>query len=153
MTATAVPTEVDPLVPHRFQRSQEKAWQCRCGKNHKSRVHHDGRPTRPGRRHAPASPGTVAAAHLQPGQVVWTSAVVGTDFGLPLVEPTRGQDAVARTVRSHLRESGGTVVRFTDGHKTRPVRGSVVFLLAEMATRPSTACNSVDETTPDETTG
>lgn len=127
MTTTPAPELLDPDRPHPFRRGPERSWRCLCGKNHKSRVHHGGQQatgtTTAGR--------TVAAARAAPGTVVLTTDVTGTDFGLPLVDPTRGRGGFTRTVRSHLRESGGTVVRFTDGSKTRPLNGRTVFTLAE----------------------
>ena len=77
----------------------------------------------------------VQTSHLRPGQRVWTTAgTVGTDFGLPLVatvhSPRARCGATTREVRSVLRESGGTVVRFTDGSKTRPIHGRTTWLEA-----------------------
>lgn len=64
---------------------------------------------------------TRSTAHLEPGDRVVTSDIVGTDFDLPVVEPTsrRFHHREVREVRSVV----GGVVRFTDGTKTRRLHG------------------------------
>jgi hypothetical protein len=74
---------------------------------------------------------TVSTSHLAAGESVLTSDVVGTDFGLPLVRPTRTrQGSRVRTVRSRCRASGGVVVWFTDGTKTPPLHGRTSWIVA-----------------------
>jgi hypothetical protein len=109
------------------------AWVCECGKSRNSSVHTGQRGTHPRRTGSPPPARTVAASYLQAGQLVVTTDVVGTDFDLPLVEPTRTHSGFVRSVRSRLRESGGTVVRFTDGTKTRPLNGHTVFIVVPPA--------------------
>jgi hypothetical protein len=54
---------------------------------------------------------TVSTSNLTAGEPVLTSDVVGTDFGLPLVRPTRSrQGSRVRVVRSRCRAHGGVVV-------------------------------------------
>jgi hypothetical protein len=75
---------------------------------------------------------TVATTNLAGGEPVLTSDVVGTDFGLPLVQPTRRRGAGrVRIVRSRCRAHGGVVVWFTDGTKTPPLHGRTSWILAE----------------------
>jgi hypothetical protein len=75
---------------------------------------------------------TVPTSHLPAGEPVLTTDVVGTDFGLPLVRPTkRRQGGRVRVVRSHCKAHGGVVVWFTDGTKTPPLHGRTTWLLAE----------------------
>lgn len=75
---------------------------------------------------------TASTIHLEPGTVVLTTGQVGTDFGLPLVEPThRRRGTYPRTVRAHHQSRGGHVVWFTDGTKTPPLHGRTAWLLAE----------------------
>jgi hypothetical protein len=75
---------------------------------------------------------TVPTSHLPAGEPVLTTDVVGTDFGLPLVRPTkRRQGSRVRVVRSHCKAHGGVVVWFTDGTKTPPLHGRTTWLLAE----------------------
>ena len=75
---------------------------------------------------------TVATSHLAAGEPVLTSDVVGTDFGLPLVRPTRStQGSRVRVVRSRCRAHGGVVVWFTDGTKTPPLHGRTSWIMAE----------------------
>jgi hypothetical protein len=77
---------------------------------------------------------TVPIVHLLPGQLVYTSAVAGQDFGLPLVEPNlRLRGRVVRQVRNSVKCQGGHVVWFTDGTKTRPLHGRAVLRIAEPA--------------------
>jgi hypothetical protein len=75
---------------------------------------------------------TVPTSRLSAGEPVLTSDVVGTDFGLPLVRPTktRGESRV-RVVRSRCRAHGGVVVWFTDGTKTPPLHGRTTWIVAE----------------------
>ena len=74
---------------------------------------------------------TVPTSRLSAGEPVLTSDVVGTDFGLPLVRPTktRGESRV-RVVRSRCRAHGGVVVWFTDGTKTPPIHGRTSWIVA-----------------------
>ncbi|MGY1823229.1 hypothetical protein [Geodermatophilus sp. SYSU D00079] len=75
---------------------------------------------------------TVSTSHLAAGESVLTSDVVGTDFGLPLVRPTRTvRGGRVRVVRARCRASGGVVVWFTDGTKTPPLHGRTSWTLAE----------------------
>ena len=75
---------------------------------------------------------TVATSHLPAGEPVLTTAVVGSDFGLPLVRPTRTrQGSEIRVVRSRCKAHGGVVVWFTDGTKTPPIHGRTGWLLAD----------------------
>ena len=75
---------------------------------------------------------TVPTNHLTAGESVLTSDVVGMDFGLPLVRPTRTrQRSRVRVVRSRCRASGGVVVWFTDGTKTPPLHGRTSWVVAE----------------------
>ncbi len=75
---------------------------------------------------------TVSMNHSAAGEPVLTSDVVGTDFGLPLVRPTRArQGSRVRVVRSRCRAHGGVVVWFTDGTKTPPLHGRTSWIVAE----------------------
>ncbi len=75
---------------------------------------------------------TVSTSHLPAGEPVLTTDVVGTDFGLPLVRPTRSrQGSRVRVVRSHCKAHGGVVVWFTDGTKTPPLHGRTSWIVAE----------------------
>jgi hypothetical protein len=75
---------------------------------------------------------TVPTINLAAGEPVLTSDVVGTDFGLPLVRPTRTrQGSRVRVVRSRCRAHGGVVVWFTDGTKTPPLHGRTSWIVAE----------------------
>jgi hypothetical protein len=79
---------------------------------------------------------TVSTSNLVAGESVLTGDVVGTDFGLPLVRPTRtGHGGRVRVVRARCRTSGGVVVWFTDGTKTPPLHGRTGWLVAEPGTR------------------
>lgn len=73
-----------------------------------------------------------ATVNLAEGMVVVTSEVDGHDFDIPLVSPTTRQirNRIERTVRSVVHGSGGRVVRFTDGTKTRPLHGRTTWLVA-----------------------
>jgi hypothetical protein len=74
---------------------------------------------------------TVPTSSLPAGERVLTTDVVGTDFGLPLVRPTkRRAGSLVRVVRSHCRAHGGVVVWFTDGTKTPPLHGRTTWLVA-----------------------
>lgn len=75
---------------------------------------------------------TVPTVNLTPGDQVVASEPIGEDFGIPLVEPTTRQvrKRTVRKVRSVVRSSGGMVVRFEDGTKSRPVHGRTVWDLA-----------------------
>ena len=78
---------------------------------------------------------TVPTSHLPAGEPVLTTDVVGTDFGLPLVRPTKtGQGSRIRVVRARCRTSGGVVVWFTDGTKTPPLHGRTSWVVAEPGT-------------------
>ena len=75
---------------------------------------------------------TVSTSNLAAGESVLTSDVVGTDFGLPLVRPTKaGHGSRVRVVRSRCRAHGGVVVWFTDGTKTPPLHGRTSWIMAE----------------------
>jgi hypothetical protein len=57
---------------------------------------------------------TVVTSHLPAGEPVLTTDVVGMDFGLPPVRPTRTrQGGQVRVVRSRCTAHGGAVVWFT----------------------------------------
>ncbi len=74
---------------------------------------------------------TIAMTALRGGERVYTKDTGETDFGLPLVRPTRGTvRSVVRTVRAAHRAQGGTVAWFNDGTKTPPLHGRTVFLVA-----------------------
>ncbi|GAB3315137.1 hypothetical protein GCM10027451_30730 [Geodermatophilus aquaeductus] len=74
---------------------------------------------------------TVATSRLPAGEPVLTTDVVGTDFGLPLVRPSRTrQGGRVRVVRSRCRAHGGVVVWFTDGTKTPPIHGRTSWIVA-----------------------
>ncbi len=72
-----------------------------------------------------------STVHLEAGMTVVTSEVDGADFDIPLVSPTTRmtRNRTTRTVRSVVRGSGGQVVRFTDGTKTRPLNGRTTWLV------------------------
>ena len=73
----------------------------------------------------------VSTSKLPAGEPVLTTDVVGTDFGLPLVRPTRNrQGSQVRVVRSRCRAHGGVVVWFTDGTKTPPLHGRTAWIVA-----------------------
>ena len=73
---------------------------------------------------------TVSTSHLAAGESVLTSDVVGTDFGLPLVRPTKtGHGSRIRVVRARCRTSGGVVVWFTDGTKPPPLHGRTSWVV------------------------
>lgn len=73
---------------------------------------------------------TVSTTDLEPGTVVATKDTGRTDFGLPLVAPTRGTVRCTwRTVRNHVRARGGTVVWFDDGTKSEPIHGRTVWMV------------------------
>jgi hypothetical protein len=75
---------------------------------------------------------TVSTSNLVAGESVLTGDVVGTDFGLPLVRPTKpGYSSRIRVVRARCRTSGGVVVWFTDGTKTPPLHGRTSWVVAE----------------------
>lgn len=69
----------------------------------------------------------VSTTNLQPDDRIVTSEVVGTDFNIPLVEPTtrRLRGRVVRTVKSVV----GGVVRFTDGTKSRKLHGRTCWVM------------------------
>ena len=74
---------------------------------------------------------TVPTSRLPAGEPVLTTGVVGSDFGLPLVRPTRTrQGSEVRVVRSRCRAHGGVVVWFTDGTKTPPLHGRTAWVVA-----------------------
>jgi hypothetical protein len=78
---------------------------------------------------------TVSTSNLAAGESVLTSDVVGTDFGLPLVRPTKTtRGGRVRVVRARCRSSGGVVVWFTDGTKTPPLHGRTSWVVAEPGT-------------------
>src|SRR3712207_8085993 len=116
---------------HPFRRGAGAAWRCVCGRSRSAAVHRGGAgPVRPP---APAAGTTVTVptSHLPTGEPVLTTDVIGTDFGLPLVRPTRTREGSrVRVVRSHCRAHGGVVVWFTDGTKTPPLHGRTTWVLA-----------------------
>ncbi len=74
---------------------------------------------------------TVSTSNLHAGELVLTTDVVGTDFGLPLVRPTKTRrESRVRVVRAHCRAHGGVVVWFTDGTKTPPLHGRTSWIVA-----------------------
>ena len=74
---------------------------------------------------------TVPTSNLPAGETVLTTDVVGTEFGLPLVRPTkRRAGSQARVVRSRCKSHGGVVVWFTDGTKTPPLHGRTSWVVA-----------------------
>jgi hypothetical protein len=125
-------TTVSPSV-HPFSRAVgDVAWRCVCGASRTAAVHRGGvgpvRPAVP----APGSTVTVSTSNLPAGEPVLTTDVVGTDFGLPLVRPTKSrQGSQVRVVRSHCKAHGGVVVWFTDGTKTPPLHGRTAWIVAE----------------------
>ena len=125
---TTVPTSAHPFT----RAVGDAAWRCVCGKSRNAAVHRGGaNPVRPAAP-SPETPVTVPTSHLPAGEPVLTTDVVGTDFGLPLVRPTRTrQGSRVRVVRSHCRAHGGVVVWFTDGTKTPPLNGRTVWIVAE----------------------
>jgi hypothetical protein len=81
---------------------------------------------------------TVSTSNLPAGEPVLTTDVVGTDFGLPLVRPTKTKrGSHVRVVRSHCRAHGGVVVWFTDGTKTPPIHGRTAWIIAESDPGPT----------------
>lgn len=74
----------------------------------------------------------LSSSQLEPGAKVLTTDPVGTDFGLPLVEPWRLKRTphYVREVRSRHRAGGGTVVWFTDGTKSPPLHGRTTWQTA-----------------------
>jgi hypothetical protein len=124
---TTVPTSAHPFT----RAVGDVAWRCACGKSRNAAVHRGGaHPVRPAAP-APEATVTVATSHLPAGEPVLTTDVVGTDFGLPLVRPTRTrQGSRVRVVRSHCRAHGGVVVWFTDGTKTPPLHGRTTWIVA-----------------------
>jgi hypothetical protein len=127
MTTVSSPV---PTSPHPFTRAAgDVAWRCACGRSRSAAVHR-GVASRP-RPAAKAPDVTVPTSHLPAGEPVLTTDVVGTDFGLPLVRPTRTREGSAvRVVRSHCRAHGGVVVWFTDGTKTPPLHGRTTWIVA-----------------------
>ena len=74
---------------------------------------------------------TVSTMHLPVGELVYTTAPVGSDFGLPIVKPALGvRGRHIRQVRNAVKCQGGHVVWFTDGTKTPPLHGRAVFMIA-----------------------
>lgn len=137
---TTTETTETPQAPaavqvHPFTRQEgAAAWICTCGRSRNSSAHKGQaakRASREPRAIIKVTPGTVPACQVEPGTLVLTTDEVGTDFGLPLVEPTKRRGGFSREVRSHIRESGGVVVRFTDGTKTRPLNGHTALILAD----------------------
>ena len=117
---------------HPFSRAVgDAAWRCVCGASRNAAVHRGAAsPVRPAAP-APASTVTVSTSNLPAGEPVLTTDVVGTDFGLPLVRPTKTrQGSRVRVVRSHCKAHGGVVVWFTDGTKTPPLHGRTAWIVA-----------------------
>lgn len=75
----------------------------------------------------------IGTAHLEPGAKVLTTAPVGSDFGLPQVEPwhRRRSQPHVREVRDKHRAAGGMVVWFTDGTKSIPLHGRTAWQVPE----------------------
>jgi hypothetical protein len=117
---------------HPFSRAVgDVAWRCVCGTSRNAAVHRGAvRPVEP----AASAPGptvTVSTSNLPAGEPVLTTDVVGTDFGLPLVRPTKTRrGSQVRVVRSHCKAHGGVVVWFTDGTKTPPLHGRTAWIVA-----------------------
>ena len=87
---------------------------------------------------------TVPTSALPAGEPVLTTGVIGSDFGLPLVRPTKaGRGSHVRVVRSRCRAHGGVVVWFTDGTKTPPLHGRTTWIVAEPAAGASTPARVV----------
>jgi hypothetical protein len=75
---------------------------------------------------------TVSTSHLPAGEPVLTTDVVGSDFGLPLVRPSKTRrGSLVRVVRAHCKAHGGVVVWFTDGTKTPPLHGRTAWIVAD----------------------
>jgi hypothetical protein len=118
---------------HPFSRAVgDVAGRCVCGMSRNAAVHRGVvspvQPVVP----APGSTVTVSTSNLPAGEPVLTTDVVGTDFGLPLVRPTKTRrGSQVRVVRSHCKAHGGVVVWFTDGTKTPPLHGRTAWIVAE----------------------
>ena len=120
---------------HPFTRAVgDAAWRCVCGMSRNAAVHRAAAsPVRPAAP-APETTVTVSTSNLPAGEPVLTTDVVGTDFGLPLVRPTKTRrGSRVRVVRSHCKAHGGVVVWFTDGTKTPPLHGRTSWIVAEPA--------------------
>jgi hypothetical protein len=116
--------------PHPFSRAAgQVAWRCVCGLSRNAAVHRGAASTgRPAPE--PEAAVTVSTSNLPAGKPVLTTDVVGSDFGLPLVRPTRTrQGSHVRVVRSHCKAHGGVVVWFTDGTKTPPLHGRTAWIV------------------------
>lgn len=126
---------------HEFRRSASAAWKCECGVSRQSKVHGWKRGPKTDTNVAlpdmPAPPrhdgDRVETVDLQPGDRVITTIGVGFDFGIPIVRPHYGKradgEAVIRTVRSSLRETGGHVVRFEENRaKSEVIRGTTRWI-------------------------
>ncbi len=75
---------------------------------------------------------TVSTSNLHAGELVLTTDVVGTDFGLPLVRPTKTRrESRVRVVRAPCRAHGGGVVWVTDGTQTPPRHGRTTWIVGE----------------------
>ena len=121
---------------HPFTRAVgDAAWRCVCGMSRNAAVHRAAAsPVRPAAP-APETTVTVSTSNLPAGEPVLTTDVVGTDFGLPLVRPTKTRrGSRVRVVRSHCKAHGGVVVWFTDGTKTPPLHGRTSWVVAEPGT-------------------
>jgi len=121
---------------HPFTRAVgDAAWRCVCGMSRNAAVHRAAAsPVRPAAP-APETTVTVSTSNLPAGEPVLTTDVVGTDFGLPLVRPTKTRrGSRVRVVRSHCKAHGGVVVWFTDGTKTPPLHGRTSWIVAEPGT-------------------
>jgi hypothetical protein len=133
-----------PTSAHRFSRAVgEVAWRCVCGMSRNAAVHRGAAsPVRPAAP-APEPTVTVSTSNLPAGEPVLTTDVVGTDFGLPLVRPTKTRrGSQVRVVRSHCKAHGGVVVWFTDGTKTPPLHGRTAWIVAvpELHTHTPAVC-------------
>ncbi|MEX5718410.1 hypothetical protein [Geodermatophilus maliterrae] len=125
---TTVPTSAHPFT----RAVGDVAWRCECGMSRSAAVHRGtASPVRPAAP-PPETTVTVSTSHLPAGAPVLTTDVVGTDFGLPLVRPSKTRPGSrVREVRSHCRAHGGVVVWFTDGTKTPPLHGRTAWIVAE----------------------
>ena len=125
---TTVSTSAHPFI----RAVGDVAWRCVCGMSRNAAVHRGAAsPVRPAAP-APETTVTVSTSNLPTGEPVLTTDVVGTDFGLPLVRPTKTRrGSLVRVVRSHCKAHGGVVVWFTDGTKTPPLHGRTAWIVAE----------------------
>jgi hypothetical protein len=87
---------------------------------------------------------TVPTSRLPAGEPVLTTDVVGTDFGLPLVRPSKTRHGSrVRVVRSHCRAHGGVLVPSVNHTTTPPLHGRTSWIVAEPGTGAPTAARVV----------